>query len=86
MLRDLPAWRVEGKSLVRGVRLRDFAAAVAVVQEIARVAEAEGHHPDLHITGYRDLRIELSTHSVGGLSHNDVILARLLEPLVAGGP
>ena len=32
---------------------------------VAALAEAEGHHPDLHLTGYNNVAIELSTHSVG---------------------
>ena len=33
---------------------------------VAAVAEAETHHPDLHLTNYRDVTVELSTHAVGG--------------------
>jgi 4a-hydroxytetrahydrobiopterin dehydratase len=46
------------------------------------LAEAEAHHPDLHITGYRHLTIELSTHAIGGLSENDFILAAKIDELL----
>jgi len=48
---------------------------------IAKVAQKENHHPDLHLTGYRKLRVELSTHAIGGLSENDFILAARIERL-----
>ncbi len=59
--------------------MKDFLAAVKCIQAIAKVAEAEDHHPDLHVTGYRKLRIELSTHAINGLSENDFILAAKIE-------
>ena len=61
--------------------MKDFKAAVAFVNSIASVAEAEGHHPDLHLTGYRKLRVDLATHAVGGLTENDFILAAKIDRL-----
>lgn len=39
------------------VELECDVAAVAFFQEVMEVAEAEGHHPDLHLTNYRDVRV-----------------------------
>ncbi|MFP6769415.1 MAG: 4a-hydroxytetrahydrobiopterin dehydratase, partial [Planctomycetaceae bacterium] len=39
------------------------------------LVEDEGHHPDLHLVGYRNVAIELWTHVIGGLSENDFITA-----------
>ena len=47
----------------------------------AAIAEAEGHHPDLHLEGYRNLSIEIWTHAIGGLSENDFILAAKIDLL-----
>ena len=44
---------------------------MAFLAEVADVAEAEGHHPDLHLTNYRDVTLTLVTHAVGGLSDAD---------------
>ena len=46
---------------------------------VAVLAEAETHHPDLHLTSYRDVRVVLSTHAVGGLTRPDAILAAKLD-------
>jgi 4a-hydroxytetrahydrobiopterin dehydratase len=48
---------------------------------VGRLAEEEQHHPDLHITGYRNLRIDLTTHAIDGLSENDFILAAKIDAL-----
>ena len=46
---------------------------------MAQAAEDDGHHPDLHIAGYRNVSIELWTHAIGGLSENDFILAAKID-------
>ncbi len=82
-LKFLPGWKLssDGKSIVRNLLMKDFLAAVDFINAIANIAEAEDHHPDLHLTGYRSLRIELSTHAIRGLSENDFILAGKIETL-----
>ena len=72
----------DGKSISRQYVMKDFLAAVQFIDKIAQVAESEDHHPDLHLTGYRKLRIELATHSIGGLSENDFILAAKISELL----
>ena len=47
----------------------------------AHLANIEDHHPDLHLTGYRNVALELSTHAVGGLTENDFILAAKIDLL-----
>ena len=83
LLRDVPGWElVEGNAIRKTVKCKDFLDAVALIQKIAPVAEAEDHHPDLHLTRYRKLTIELSTHAIGGLSQNDFILAAKIDQLL----
>ena len=49
--------------------------------KVTEVAEEDGHHPDLHLAGYRSLSIELWTHAIGGLSENDFILAAKIDQI-----
>jgi 4a-hydroxytetrahydrobiopterin dehydratase len=49
------------------------------INKIGEIAESEGHHPDLHLTGYRNLRVDLTTHAIGGLSENDFIVAAKID-------
>lgn len=78
---QVPRWRRDRGRLVRDLVLADFKAALALTAAVGELAEAEGHHPDLHLTGYKRLRIETTTHSVGGLSRNDFILAAKVDRL-----
>ena len=55
--------------MVPSWQLRNFQAALDMFSRVAALAEAEGHHPDLHLTGYNNVAIELSTHSVGEAGH-----------------
>lgn len=55
-------------------RFPDFREALAFVNRLGEVAEQEGHHPDIYLT-WGKVRVALSTHSIGGLSENDFILA-----------
>ena len=75
------AWRREGDTLVGERECADFAAVIALVNEIAAAAERADHHPDLLIHGYRRLSITLSTHSAGGITARDFALAAAIDAL-----
>ncbi len=60
----------------------DFTRAMAFVNQIAELAEAEGHHPNIHIF-YNLVRLEATTHAIHGLSENDFILAAKIDELVS---
>ncbi len=82
-LAALPAWELAegGKLIRRKYKFKDFVAALAFLQKVGDLAEAEGHHPDLHLTGYRHAAVELTTHALGGLSENDFVLAAKIDTL-----
>jgi 4a-hydroxytetrahydrobiopterin dehydratase len=61
--------------------IKSFTAGIDFFGRVAEVAEAEGHHPDLHLEGYRNVWIEIWTHAIGGLSENDFILAAKIDLL-----
>ena len=83
LLRDVKGWElVDGRSIRKTVTCKHFLDAVGLIQRIAPIAEADDHHPDLHVTSYRTLTIELSTHAIGGLSENDFILAAKIDQLL----
>lgn len=76
-------WKVERKPdrLVKELEFEDFYSAIAFVNRVAKLAEEKDHHPNLYIHNYKKVRVELWTHSVGGLSKNDFILASSIEYL-----
>jgi 4a-hydroxytetrahydrobiopterin dehydratase len=77
LLPAVPGWSLtpDGKRLRHEWKVQDFLAGLDFFRRVGEVAEAEDHHPDLHLVGYRNVTIELWTHAIGGLSENDFILA-----------
>ena len=80
---SLPGWQLspDGKKIRREWTVKNFMAGINFFKDVAQVAETDDHHPDLHLTGYRKVAIELSTHAIGGLSENDFILAAKIDKL-----
>jgi len=83
MLKDLQGWSLieNGKAIERKWTVKNFVAGMQFLNEVAEIAEQEQHHPDIHLTGYRNVKIQLSTHAIGGLSENDFILAAKINDL-----
>lgn len=82
-IQNLPHWTVtpDGQRITRQWRAKNFSAAIEFFNKIAELADEEGHHPDLHLVGYRNVIVELWTHAIGGLSENDFILAAKIDQL-----
>lgn len=76
-LQLVPGWQVsdDNKMISRSWRASNFVSAMEQLNALAELAEAEQHHPDLHLTSYRHIRVDLWTHAIDGLSENDFILA-----------
>ncbi len=77
-----------GWTLTRGgTRIRkdwspaNFLAGLDFFSRVATVAEEMQHHPDLHLENYKDAWIEIWTHTVGGLTDSDFILAQRIDAL-----
>jgi 4a-hydroxytetrahydrobiopterin dehydratase len=73
-----PAWQLRGERLHRQYRFRDFPTAIHFVDEMARIAESQGHHP-VFTVDIDKVDVENWTHAIGGLSENDFILAAKLD-------
>ncbi len=79
---DLPQWTREGDALVRSVGAPSFAAGVRLVDQVAVIADEHNHHPDIDIR-WATVTFRLSTHSDGGITDNDLSLAREIDKAVA---
>ncbi|SFH13662.1 4a-hydroxytetrahydrobiopterin dehydratase [Pontibacter chinhatensis] len=71
---------VDEKMLRRTFTFQDFKSAMTFANQVAAIAEEEGHHPDLHIS-WGKVVIELYTHAIGGLSENDFIVAAKVDAI-----
>ena len=81
-LSALPSWNLEGGALVQQRTFKDFVTAMAFVNDVAQLAEAAGHHPDIDIR-YNRVRLALVTHDAGGITGNDAALAQKINNLHA---
>ena len=83
LLTHLSGWALarDFKNISKQFKFRDFVGAMEFANKITPIAESEGHHPDLYI-GWGKVRVELTTHAIGGLSENDFILAAKIDTLL----
>jgi 4a-hydroxytetrahydrobiopterin dehydratase len=77
-----PNWelRDDARRIERTVRFGNFQEALAFVQKVGQLAEAEGHHPDISF-GWGYARVSLSTKKIKGLHENDFIMAAKIDRL-----
>jgi 4a-hydroxytetrahydrobiopterin dehydratase len=79
-LKKLKGWKLAGKEIRKELDLKDFVHAVGFVNSVALLAERANHHPDIDIRWNR-LTLTLSTHSAGGLTEKDFLLAKQIDSL-----
>ena len=74
---EIPGWvlTLDGKRSERSFVLKNFVVCVNLINKIKDIAEDEMHHPDLHLTGFKNLKVVLYTHALGGVTENDLIVA-----------
>jgi 4a-hydroxytetrahydrobiopterin dehydratase len=83
LLVSLDGWRAEGPSITKTYTFDGFTAAMAFANRVAGAANAANHHPDVHIEGYKTVRIVLTTHATGGISRADIDLANAIDAVAA---
>lgn len=80
LIGEVPLWSLKEGHLYRSFKFKRFTEAIEFVNSIAKVAEDEGHHPDIAIH-YNRVELDVWTHAIKGLSENDFILAAKIERL-----
>jgi 4a-hydroxytetrahydrobiopterin dehydratase len=80
-LKEVPNWTISSDnfSVERKFGFSNFKEAIGFVNKVADLAEREGHHPDINLFSYKNVKITLSTHAIHGLSENDFILAAKID-------
>jgi 4a-hydroxytetrahydrobiopterin dehydratase len=82
ILQHLPGWELADGEIARTFKFGDYYETIAFVNAVAWVSHREDHHPDLEV-GYNKCRVRYSTHSIGGISENDLICAAKVQALTA---
>jgi 4a-hydroxytetrahydrobiopterin dehydratase len=83
LVSQVSGWTIEEetKGIRRQFRFRNFAEAMRFATRVGEIAEAEGHHPDLSV-GWGYCTVRFRTHSIGGLTENDFIMAAKVNRLL----
>ncbi|GAC1479989.1 MAG: 4a-hydroxytetrahydrobiopterin dehydratase [Ktedonobacteraceae bacterium] len=83
-IKQIPTWimleAAGEKRLEHVYKFKDFASALAFTNKVGALAEAEGHHPAI-LTEWGSVGVAWWTHSVGGLQHNDFLMAAKTDEL-----
>ena len=84
LLPELEGWTpdTEQRILQRRFRFKDFYQTMAFVNAVAWIAQQQDHHPEMQVS-YNQCHIHYTTHSIGGLSENDLICAAKINALLA---
>jgi len=73
---ELSGWiDVDAVKIEKEYKFKNFQEALNFVSKVGKIAEEEGHHPDIYLHNWNKVRLTLSTHAIGGLLENDFILA-----------
>lgn len=82
-IKEIPEWKLldSAHALSREFEFDTFPNAIEFINQVAGIAETEGHHPDIFCF-YNKVRLELSTHSISGLSENDFIVAAKIDGIL----
>ena len=77
-LKELEGWQLKGNEIAKTYTHKDFVDAMAFVNKVAILAEKADHHPDI-LVKYNKVTLNLSTHSQGGVTDNDINLAKNID-------
>src|SRR5271165_6545924 len=79
-LPDARGWERHGDMLVRTWQFPSFRRAIEFVNHVSALIEKTDHYPDIHVS-FRNVRVEMSTHDVGGLTERDFALISQINTL-----
>ena len=80
-LKNLPGWSVKNDKLYKEFQFNDFNQAFGFMTRAAMEIEKMNHHPEW-FNVYNKITVELTTHDAGGITDNDVNLAKILNSLI----
>ncbi|MEK6926225.1 MAG: 4a-hydroxytetrahydrobiopterin dehydratase [Nanoarchaeota archaeon] len=74
-------WKaIDGHHLEREFKFKDFNEALDFTNKVGKIAEGEGHHPDIYLS-WGKVKVIIYTHKINGLHMNDFILAAKIDEL-----
>ncbi len=90
LIEELKNWKIimekatdgnEFPLLRKKIKTENFVSAIEYFNKIAKIAEEKNHHPDLHLTRFKNIQIDVYTYSLKGLTENDFNLAKAIDQI-----
>ncbi len=79
-LKPLEGWSYDGEKIRKKYDFEEYMDGIDLVNEIAKMAEKENHHPDM-LVGFQEVEITLKSHDVDGITDRDINLASEIEKI-----
>ena len=80
-LKELTGWIYENGSIKKTYATRHYPATMAFVSAIGGFCQRRNHHPDYVLMKYREVEVSFSTHSVGGITQNDIDISKDIDKI-----
>jgi 4a-hydroxytetrahydrobiopterin dehydratase len=80
LLAELEGWKIVDDVLTKSYKFKNFRGALDLAISIGALADSVDHHPDLHVS-WGELKVDVSTHTVKGLTESDFVLAAKIDLL-----
>jgi len=80
-LKDMPRWRYENGSIKKIYTTRHYPATMAFVTAIGGFCQKKNHHPDYVLMKFKEIEVSFSTHSAGGITQNDIDIAKDIDKI-----
>jgi len=80
-LGKLKGWEIEGDSIIKVYKTKGYAHTLGLAMAIGSLCQQFDHHPDYMTLKYDEIKVSFSTHSEGGITENDLNIAKEIETL-----
>jgi 4a-hydroxytetrahydrobiopterin dehydratase len=80
-LKELPGWLYENNSIKKTFKTQHYPGTMAFVTAIGGFCQKHNHHPDYVLMKFKEVEISFSTHSAGGITQNDIDIAKDIEKI-----
>jgi len=81
VLKDLPGWEYVNGSIKKTFKTKNYPATMGFVTSLGGFCQKRNHHPDYLIMKFKEIEVSFSTHYAGGITENDIDVARDLEEI-----
>ena len=81
LLSSLPGWKYESGSIKKVFKTSSYPVSMSFVTAVGGYCQKRNHHPDYILMKYKEVEVSFSTHSAGGITENDIEIAKDLEKI-----